>query len=296
MTAATTARDPSQADVLALIVCRLAHEIEDDAVVVLGSFTPLAYAAYMLAKLTHAPACCLVGYNAVDADAVEMSVLSSEAAMYRHSAARMGFRPLVNLIHLGGRGTVECVSSAQLDGDGAINLSAIGEYGRPKVRLPGGAGAPEVIQNYQKMMVYFARHDRRALVAQVDFVTGRRHPADSAGRTALGLPVGPIIVVTSLAVLTKDDDNPTFRITSLHPGVTAQRVVEETGFELFVPDQVPETALPTDEERALLARIDPFGTIAFDGMSGADRLTYLKGVIDQEWERAQKQLDRVGRR
>jgi acyl CoA:acetate/3-ketoacid CoA transferase beta subunit len=206
----------------------------------------------------------------------------------------MGFRALVNLVHLGGRGDVECVSSAQLDGDCAINLSCIGDYAHPKVRLPGGAGAPEVIRNYRKMLVYFARHDVRTLVSKVDFVTGVRQPADSDQREALGLPVGPVVVVTSLAVLEKSDGDPTFRIASLHPGVTADEVVERTGFHLSVPDQIPQTELPTNEQRELLARIDPFGTIAFDAMSGSERLDYLKHVIEEEWRRASARLEVSG--
>jgi acyl CoA:acetate/3-ketoacid CoA transferase beta subunit len=132
-----------------LMICRIAAAISDadERLVVLGSFTPLAYAAYMLAKLTHAPDTWMIGYNAIGIPPVELSFTGAEGAVYRSRLANGSFHENANLIHLGTRGLLECVSSAQIDGSGAINLSAIGAYDHPKVRLPGGAGAPEVVQN-----------------------------------------------------------------------------------------------------------------------------------------------------
>jgi acyl CoA:acetate/3-ketoacid CoA transferase beta subunit len=179
------------------------------------------------------------------------------------------------------------VSSAQLDGTGAINLSVIGEFERPKVRLPGGAGAAEVIKMYRKMVAYFADHNPRTLVERVGFVTGTRWKVGAEARLAAGLQPGPIVIVTNLAVLQKDFDERPFRIASLHPGVDAGTVVERTGFELEVPDEIPLTAEPTEVQLALLRdEIDPLGTVKFDFVAGKERLAYLKEILDAEWERA----------
>jgi glutaconate CoA-transferase subunit B len=274
-----------------LMVCRIAAEMRDpgEHVTVLGSFTPLAYAAYMLAKLTHAPDAWMVGYNAIGMLPVELSFTGAEAAAYRGSLARLSYTANGHLVHLGTHGLLECVSSAQMDGDGAINLSTIGPYDAPKVRLPGGAGAPEVVQNYRRVLAYFSRHDARTLVEKVDFATGRRMPISADRRAAEGLVTdGPMRILTPLAVLAKDDDARPFAIETLHPGVTAQEVVANTGFALAVPEDIPTTAVPTAQQLELLrTRIDPFGTVAFDFLTGDARLDYLEGVLAKEWARAE---------
>lgn len=270
-----------------LMVCRVAAEVDDEGVVVMGSFTPLAYASYMLAKLTHARDVYIAGFDAVGMQPIQLSFTGAEAAAYKGAVCRWGMLEEINSIHLSNNGSVEAVSSAQFDGSGAINLSVIGDFNQPKVRLPGGAGAAEVIKMYRKMIAYFADHNTRTLVDKVGFVTGTRWKIGNESREAAGLMPGPIIVVTNLAVLVKDDDDRPFRIESLHPGVDAQTVVEATGFELEPPaGEIPTTPEPTAEQlRLLREEIDPFGTVKLDFVSGKDRLAYLQGILDAEWER-----------
>jgi glutaconate CoA-transferase, subunit B len=273
-----------------LMIARIAEEMTADGehIVLMGSFTPLAYSAYMLGKLTHARDAWLAGYNAVGIGPVELSFTGSEAAAYRSATSTAGFNQNGWLFHLGTRGLLECVSSAQIGADGAINLSAIGSYERPKVRLPGGAGAPEVVQNYRRMVAYFTRHDRRTLVEKVDFATGRRTPIDSDLREGLGLTTGPILIVTPLAVMSKDSDERPFALESVHPGVDVEMVVENTGFELTVPSRPAVTAEPSaDQVRLLREKIDPLQTARFDFLTGAERLDYLENLLTQEWVRAE---------
>lgn len=277
----------SDYEVHELMTCRVAAEVDQDGVTVMGSFTPLAYAAYMLAKLTHAPDAYLVGFDAVGMQPVQLSFTGAEAAAYKGAVCRWGMLTEINSIHLSNHGGVEAVSSAQFDGDGAINLSAIGPFEQPKVRLPGGAGAAEVIKMYRKMIAYFGNHNTRTLVDKVGFVTGTRWKVGRESREAAGLPPGPVIVVTNLAVLVKDTDDRPFRIDSVHPGVEVATVVENTGFQLDVPAEVPLTAEPTAAQLDLLrGRIDPFGTVKFDFVSGRDRLAYMRSILQAEWERA----------
>jgi acyl CoA:acetate/3-ketoacid CoA transferase beta subunit len=267
-----------------LMVCRVAAEVDGDGVVVMGSFTPLAYAAYMLAKLTHAAGAYLVGFDAVGMAPIPLSFTGSEAAAYKGAVARWSMLTEINSIHLSNHGGVEAVSSAQFDGSGAINLSTIGPFESPKVRLPGGAGAAEVIKMYRKMVAYFPNHSPRTLVERVEFVTGTRWKVGRAAREAAHLQPGPIVVVTNLAVLVKDEDDRPFRIESLHPGVAADDVVAATGFALEVPAEIPDTAEPTATQLALLReRIDPLGTVKIDFVPGKERLPYLKGLLDAEW-------------
>lgn len=275
-----------------LMVCRIASDVDESGVTVLGSFTPLAYASYMLARLTHAPGAWLVGFNAIGMPPVELNLTSVEAAVYRGASAHWTFAQTTQSVHLGKRGLVECVSPAQIDGDGAFNLSVIGDYRHPKVRLPGGAGAPEVVQNYQRIIVYFGRHDKRTLVEKVDFRTGERRPVDDDARAEKGLLCGPIRIVTPLAVMLKDSADRPFRVETLHPGVDVEQVVENTGFALEVPSEIGTTVVPTAEQVALLReRIDPFGTIRFDFMDAQERKATVRSILEQEWSRALAQSD-----
>lgn len=282
----------SDYEIYELMVARVAAEVDEQGVVVMGSFTPLAYASYMLAKLTHAPGAYLVGFDAVGMAPIQLSFTGAEAAAYKGSVCRWGMLSEINSIHLSNHGGVEAVSSAQFDGDGAINLSVIGDFDQPKVRLPGGAGAAEVIKMYRKMIAYFGDHNPRTMVDKVGFVTGTRWKIGEESRRKNHLQPGPILVVTNLAVLVRDDDDRPFRIESLHPGVDVQTVVEATGFELEVPDDIPVTAEPTAAQlRLLREEIDPYGTVKFDFVSGKDRLAYLQGILDAEWARAEASLD-----
>lgn len=269
-----------------LMVCRIAAEVRDGDVVVMGSFTPLAYAAYMLAALTHARNAYLVGFDAVGMTPFRLSFTGSEPAAYRGAACRWPALTEINYIHLAGHGGVEAVSGAQIDGDAAVNLSVIGPYGAPRVRLPGGAGAPEVMKMYRTMVAYLPTHSPRSLVETVDFATGARWKVGAEARRDAGLAVGPVVVVTDLAVLVKDEDEEPFRLESVHPGIDVPDVIEATGFALTIPEEVPTTAEPTRRQLELLREsIDPDGTTRFDIMSGRDRLVYLRELLDREWER-----------
>lgn len=277
----------SEHSVEEMLVCRIAAEVDESGVTVLGSFTPLAYAAYMLAKLTHAPSAWVVGFNAIGIPPLKLDLAGVESAAYRGAVARWSFIQTTMTVHLGRRGLVECVSPAQMDGTGAFNLSVIGDYARPKVRLPGGAGSPEVVQNYARILAYFGRHDKRTLVEKVDFRTGGRAPIRDTAREALGLLPGPIRIVTPLCVMVKDDEDTPFRLETLTAGVSVQDVIDNTGFTIDVPAEIGTTPVPRPEELTLLReRIDPYGTIRFDFMDARNRKAYIRQLLADEWSRA----------
>jgi glutaconate CoA-transferase, subunit B len=269
-----------------LMVCRIAREVDDSGVTVLGSFTPLAYAAYMLAKLTDAPDAVIVAFNAVGVRPVTLSMTLMESAFYCGAVASWSFKEIVNTIHLAGRGLVECISAAQFDGDGAFNLSAIGPYDHPKVRLPGGAGSPEVAEAYSKMVAYVGVHDRRTLVSSVDFRTGGRGAFDpSEPSKAL---TRPFLIVTPLAVLRRDADDQSFAIESVHPGVSVDDVIARTGFPLDYRQEVPTTSSPSAEHlRILREEVDPAGTARFDLLDAKSRRQLVRQILAAEWARGE---------
>jgi hypothetical protein len=98
----------------------------------------------------------------------------------------------------------------------------------------------------------------RVFVEQVDCVSGVGYDrADAAGATAVRFH-HIHHVVSNKGVFDFETPDHAMRIRSLHPGVTVDEVQELTSFELVVPDDVPESRLPTDEELRLIRDVlDP---------------------------------------
>ena len=149
------------------------------------------------------------------------------------------------------------VGGAQIDCHGNLNSSVIGSYERPKVRLPGSGGANDIISLCRKVMVV-TMHERRRFVPKVDFVTSPGFLSGGRSRREAGLVFGTVSrIVTHLGTLAFDDETRRLRLESLHPGVSVQEVLDNTGFELPVPDELPVTEPPSKEELETLRSIDP---------------------------------------
>jgi len=153
---------------------------------------------------------------------------------------------------------------AQIDMDGNINTSLIGtEYQRPKARLPGSGGANDLASLCWKTLV-ITPHDRRRFSPKLDFLTTPGYLTGPGAREKAGLPAdtGPYKVITTLAVLGFDPATKRMRVESLHPGITKEDVVANTGFELLFVDPLPVTAEPTDQELKILREeVDPQGFV-----------------------------------
>ncbi|MCX5999613.1 MAG: hypothetical protein NTU41_08510 [Chloroflexi bacterium] len=266
-----------------LVCVAVSREIEDGDLLILGSFTPLAFVSYILAKVTHAPNIMYMAYSGVDSRPFQLTFGSYEAAATKGGAARWNMTECINSLYLGTGVDVEPISSIQADQYCNINLSVVGDYKKPMLRGPGGAGAPEVVKMHRKMLGYFPSHTKRTLVAKVDFITGTRYRIGKEARLKAGLRPGPVKYVTNLCVLSKEEEDKPFKIDSVHPGVTVQDVINNTGFELAVPKDVPETEKPTKEQVRLLREVvDPYGMVAFDFISGKERIGYLKQILAKE--------------
>jgi len=277
------------------MVVSLARTVEDGDAIVLGSFTPLAYAAYMLAKLTHAPHAIIVGYSGVDPYPFQLGFHGSEAACTRFAAGLWSMTQCIEALHLRGRGDVEAISSAQLDGNGDINISWLampvrdaagnptGEMNPRGLRLPGGAGAPVVYGLHRKGVGYFPNHSKMVFVPKVNYVTGTRFYFTEEERLAQGLRPGPMILVTNLCVMEMVRRGQ-WQVRSLHRGVKPEDVVNNTGFPVEVPSDCPVTKIPTAQEVELIRKIDPQGIRLLDFMSGKDRAKKLPAILQAEWD------------
>jgi glutaconate CoA-transferase subunit B len=152
-----------------------------------------------------------------------------------------------------GRIDVGFLGAAQIDRFANINTTVIGDdYTRPKVRLPGAGGAPEIAAACRRVIVV-VRQSRRSFVSEVDFVTSVGYGRGPGDRERLGLPGrGPTLVITDLGLLEPDPDTRELRLTALHPGTDVEQARDATGWSLRVADTITTLDPPTGDELAIL--------------------------------------------
>jgi glutaconate CoA-transferase subunit B len=245
-----------------LMVCVAARQLEDGKTAVIGTGMPLA--AAMLAQKTNAPHLILMFEAGSVAPQLERLPLSVADSYTQTGALLHG--SMDEIMSACQRGMVDYtfLGGAQIDRYGNINTSMIGaDYQRPKVRLPGSGGANDLASFCWKTLV-ITPHDKRRFVAKLDFLTTPGYLTGPGARERAGLPPnsGPYKVITTLALIGYDPATRRMRVESLHPGVTKEEVVANTGFELLFADPLLTTTEPTDEElRILREEVDPQGFI-----------------------------------
>lgn len=165
------------------------------------------------------------------------------------------FRAVFDLVWSGRRHSM--LGASQLDRFGNSNISAIGDWARPKVQLIGVRGGPGNTINHP-VSYWIPDHNPRVFVERVDVVSGVGH---RRAREAGAVRYHDIRrVVSNFGVFDFEARTGTMRLVSVHPGSSVDDVVGATGFELIVPDHVPETRSPTDEELRLIRDVlDPHG-------------------------------------
>jgi acyl CoA:acetate/3-ketoacid CoA transferase beta subunit len=151
------------------------------------------------------------------------------------------------------------MGAAQLDRYGNQNISCIGDWARPARQLLGVRGAPVNTLN-NPTSYWVPKHSPRVFVERVDMVSGVGYDrAAAAGPSATRYHRIPE-VISDLGIFDFDTPDRTMRLRSLHPGVTVEQVARATGFTLTIPDEVPYTRDPTDEELRLVREVvDPKG-------------------------------------
>jgi glutaconate CoA-transferase subunit B len=214
----------------------------------------------MLAQRTHAPNLVILfeaGGVAPQLPTMPISVGDSRTFYRGLMAASMA-----EVMQLAQRGLVDYtfLGGAQIDAFGNLNSTVIGDWARPKVRLPGSGGANDLASLCWRTMVV-TQHDPRRFVAKLDFVTTPGYLTGPGAREAAGLPrgTGPYRVITDLAVMGFHPQSKRMQVLSLHPGVAAERVRQATSFELEWTESPAVTPAPSAEELCLLREeVDPF--------------------------------------
>jgi glutaconate CoA-transferase subunit B len=210
-------------------------------------------AASNLARLTHAPGITLIyesGTLATKPDVLPLSIGDGElceTALTTVSVPEM-FRYWLQ----GGRMTVGFLGGAQIDRFANLNTTVVGSYDKPKVRLPGGGGAPEIASSCGEIFIIMAQ-SKRSFVPRLDFITSMGHGEGGDHRARLGLKTkGPTRLITDLCIFEPDPQTREMTVTSIHPGVTREQIAENTGWPVRYAASVAETKPPTAEELTVL--------------------------------------------
>jgi glutaconate CoA-transferase, subunit B len=224
-----------------------ARALTDETVCFVGIGLPST--AANLARLTHAPRTVLVYESGTIGSKPRTLPLSIGDGELAETADAVVPVPEIFAYWLqGGRIDVGFLGAAQIDRLGNLNSTVIGGYERPKVRLPGAGGAPEIAAMAREVIVIM-RQSPRSFVERLDFRTSVGYGVAPGDRKRLGMPGrGPTIVITDLGVLRPDPETCELTLTQVHPGVTVERAREQTGWPLAVSDDLEETEPPAEEE------------------------------------------------
>jgi glutaconate CoA-transferase subunit B len=255
-----------------LHACLIAREFADGERVMLGANVGPGRAGVLLAHLHHAPNLrIMVGMSWSSFAGATSVPLAPGMADYRNARAAEAFLYMdvwgFELRNFGSDAFV--VSGLQVDRFGNTNLIGLGEdHRRLRLRGPGPVGTTTATAYAKRFYIMPARHSPDVLVESCDFVSSVGWGEGGAdGRQRLGLPGGgPALCITELCVFDFDEETKAMRVKSLHPGVSLDEVRARTGFEPVVPDSVPLTEPPREDELAVLReRVDPAGRLRGDG-------------------------------
>lgn len=214
-----------------------------------------------LARFTVAPDLELIYESGVYGARPERLPLSiGDPTLVSGALSVVSMTDLFGLYLQGGLVEVALLGGAQIDRYGNLNSTVIGDYEKPKTRLPGSGGACEISTNAQRTFMIM-RLMRRAFVKKLDFCTSPGHLNGGDSRARLGLQGGgPELVISDKAILNFANVEREMQLSALYPGVTAKDVQAEVGWPLRLADVIEEVAAPSAEElRLIREEVDPLG-------------------------------------
>lgn len=260
-----------------LISVCISRQVVDGEAVAQGLATPLVAAGYLLAWHTHAP-------NIFFASAIGQSICQEGAPLALAAVEGLWLDKALNRF-----GFVQAAADllprvrpkeffrpAQVDQAGNFNNIAFGkDYRKPRLRLPGSGGIPDVTTILNDIYLYVPRHSRVTFVPELDYLSGMgHHPSRRRG-------AGPQYLITNMGQFDFADGR--MRITHIHPGVAMERVRAKTGFELETSQELEVTEPPSAEEMRLLREvIDPLGIRRLELLSGPKRRVALRAALELE--------------
>jgi len=234
-----------------LLVCTASRLMPDNTTAFIGTGIPMLAAS--LAQRMHAPNLVTVfefGGTGAILDELPMAV-GGQSTFHRAIEAA----GICDVMETAQRGFIEYgfLGGAQIDPFGNLNSTVIGDYRHPKVRLPGSGGGNDV-GSLCWQTIAIMRHDTRRFVEELDFITTPGYLTGPGAREAAGLPpdTGPFRVVSNLAILGFHPQSKRMMLMATQPGVSVEEVIENTGFDLVIAEQVESNPPPTEQELQIL--------------------------------------------
>lgn len=238
-----------------LMVAAAAREIADGELVFVGMRLPML--AYLVARGTHAPHAIGLYENGVirETPATELLYTMADPPNLR-GATHCG--QMIDVMGLLQQGRVHAgfLGAAEVDRFGNLNTTW-GHRNRESQRLPGSGGACDIACLAKRTIVLLA-HERGRLRERVGHITSPGYGTGNGWRQAQGLPdgTGPSAIITTLGVLRFSQDGEAY-LASVHPGISVEEVLANTGWTLRLADELIETVPPKDSELDVMRKLDP---------------------------------------
>ncbi len=247
-----SARDYTPDEIMTVTAAR---QLPNGAVCFVGIGLPSA--ACNLARMTHAPDLVLIyesGTVGTRPTVLPLSIGDGELAETATAVV-----PLPEIFaHYLQRGRVDLgfLGAAQIDRHANLNSTVIGDYARPKVRLPGAGGAPE-IASFAREVLIIMKQTPRSFVPRLDFRTSCGYLEGSGARAATGSPgSGPRAVITDFGVLRPDPDTDELSLTALYPGTSVEAARAATGWPLKIAARIETLPAPEAAELRALRSLE----------------------------------------
>lgn len=239
--------DASAWTAFSYLVINLARQIRPHEIAFSGVNSTLPMLACLLAKRAYDFHYTYINVaGGVEPQPTTIPLSSSDPALVAGSPALFANPDFYDLCTRGGLDLV-FLGCAQIDATGRTNVSTIGPWEKPRVRLPGGGGAAVMLPTAKRVVTWRTEHSPRVLVDRLDFVT-------AAGNLAA--------LVTPLGVFERElRPDARFRLASYNPSTTPDNIRTQTGFAFEADDAAP-TAPPTAAELNALTALDPDGVFA----------------------------------
>jgi glutaconate CoA-transferase subunit B len=241
-----------------LMVIAAGREIRDGDLVFVGMRLPLL--AFAFAKRTHAPGAVGLFENGIvrDQPATETLMTMSDTPNIPGALWSTGTLEIMSLLQ---QGLVDLgfIGGAEIDKHGNLNTNYVGDWRRPKVRLPGSGGGADIATLARRFVVIMPQEKHR-FKERVDFITSPGFGDGAGWRERVGLPGGgPAAVITTLGVYRFDPKTREMVLASWHPGQSAESVQAATGWSLRLADRCGQTPTPTAAELEIVRACDPAG-------------------------------------
>ena len=213
----------------------------------------LPSAAANLARLTHAPDVVLIYESGPIGTKPTVLPLSIGDGELSETADTVVSIPEIFAYWLqGGRIDLGFLGAAQIDSFANINTTVIGDYHKPKTRLPGAGGAPEIAASSKEVLITLRQNKRAFVRSWISSPPAGTSTAATAASECACPARARSAVITDLGILTPDPETKELTLTSLHPGVTVEKVIEATGWPLKVAPKLATTEPPSEAELRVL--------------------------------------------